>query len=59
MARTHLVKVALPTDPSKRMRLVDRYGFGRQRSQSEVNRFTLGRELITPHHFGAGPVVDV
>ena len=58
-ARAYFVEVTLPTDPSQRASLVDRYGFGRQRSQSEVNRLTLGRKLISAHHLGAGPFIDV
>ena len=59
MARTHLIEVAFPTDPSKRESLVDGHRFGRERLQGEVNRLTLGGELITAHHLGVGPVVDV
>ena len=59
MAQTHLIEAALPTDPSKGAGLIDGHGYGRERSQSEVNCLTLGCKLITPHHLSAGPVVDV
>ncbi len=58
-AGTHRVEVALPADPSKRSSLVHRCLFGCQRPQGEVNRFALGRQLITPHYLCARLIIDV
>ena len=58
-AGTHRVEVALPADPSKRPSLVHRRLFCCERPQGEVNRFSLGRQLITPHHLGTRPIIYV
>ena len=58
-AGAHRLKLALPTDSSKRASLVDGHGFGRQCSQGVVDGLTLGSESITPHHFSTRPIVYV
>ena len=58
-AGTHRVEVAVPAGPPKRAGLVDRRGFGGDRSQREVDRLALGLEVVSPHHLGACPIVDI
>ena len=58
-AGTHRVEVAVPAGPPKRAGLVDRRGFGGDRSQREVDRLALGLEVVAPHDLGACPIVDI
>ena len=58
-AGTHFIEVALPASASKSAGFFQGSGFGRQRSQREVDSFAFGRKAIAPHDFGASHIVDV
>ena len=54
-----LVEVALPTRPTQTPGFIDGERFRRKGSKREVDRFALGRQVVTAHDRRARRIIDI